>query len=56
MLHGNSTTAAWVTVSVSAATLRAGENDGTALVAAGDFPIYQARRIGRNQVVADQPR
>ena len=53
--HGNSTTAAWVTVSVGVATLRTGENDGAALVAAADWALYQAKRTGRNQVVAAQP-
>jgi diguanylate cyclase (GGDEF)-like protein len=52
--HGGSGTAPWVTVSVGVATLRPGEDDGTSLLAAADWALYQAKRSGRNQVVAAQ--
>jgi PleD family two-component response regulator len=39
---------------VGVATLRPGEDDGTSLLAAADWALYQAKRSGRNQVVAAQ--
>jgi diguanylate cyclase (GGDEF)-like protein len=53
--HGASSTAPWVTVSVGSATLQPGEDDGASLIAAADWALYQAKRSGRNRVVASRP-
>jgi diguanylate cyclase (GGDEF)-like protein len=51
--HADSPTAQRVTLSVGVATLRPnGVNDPTALVAAADAALYEAKRAGRNRVVA----
>jgi len=52
--HGGGGAAAWVSVSVGVATMKSGQNDGDPLVAAGDWALYQAKRSGRNRVVAAQ--
>ncbi|MDA0191766.1 MAG: diguanylate cyclase, partial [Proteobacteria bacterium] len=51
--HADSPTAQRVTLSVGVATMRPnGANDPTALVAAADAALYEAKRAGRNRVVA----
>ncbi len=53
--HGGGAAGPWVSVSVGVATMLPGQNDGDALVASADWALYQAKRSGRNRVVAAQP-
>jgi diguanylate cyclase (GGDEF)-like protein len=50
--HTTSLAAAWVTVSVGVSTLRSGSDDGAWMLAEADASLYQAKRSGRNCVVA----